>query len=303
LNHARDYATIALRVWTEKDMSEDRIKLRSIDGEVEIYLDEFPRRINSKSLWSGSVYAFDETCEPHKRGPGYSLKISEPCWKCHGTGLLNHHMNVFNGQCFPCNGTGRSWRRAISVYPPEIAEKRAGKKAEKEAEKEAARELVAEAEAIMVAWANLPARELLNEIRSWGDISDAPAFVQSIVRKAGETSLSVRQIEVLESWIAEEHAKAEKAMRAIPVPEGREKVEGVVISTKWVRGSYGDTHKMLVEDDRGFRIFGTVPNAIWDVERGARVRFVATMERSRNDEKFGFFKRPAKAEAEEAEAA
>jgi hypothetical protein len=52
---------------------------------------------------------------------------------------------------------------------------------------------------------------------------------------------------------------------------------------------------MLVKDDRGFRVYGTVPGDIIGVANGDRVRFDAAVEPSKDDPKFGFYKRPTKA--------
>lgn len=44
------------------------------------------------------------------------------------------------------------------------------------------------------------------------------------------------------------------------VPEGRVEIEGEVISTRVETGAYGTKVKMLVEDDRGFRVWGNAPH-------------------------------------------
>lgn len=60
---------------------------------------------------------------------------------------------------------------------------------------------------------------------------------------------------------------------------------------------------MLVLDDRGFKVWGTVPAALERdehggmtvgtiAEKGDRVTFTARLEPSSDDETFGFFKRP-----------
>src|SRR5690606_20471029 len=71
---------------------------------------------------------------------------------------------------------------------------------------------------------------------------------------------------------------AEKAAEpeAAPVEAGRIEITGKGVPTKWV--------------------YGTVPAAIGGVERGERVAFTATVEASDDDETFGFFKRPTKAQ-------
>lgn len=111
--------------------------------------------------------------------------------------------------------------------------------------------------------------------------------------------------------------------RSAPRDDGAEKepcptekglrVRGRVVSVKEVADPYsydqGTVFKMLVEDRRGFRVFGTVPRAIevdWPTEvvgegtphhicKGDEVEFVANVERSDRDALFGFFKRPRKA--------
>lgn len=120
-------------------------------------------------------------------------------------------------------------------------------------------------------------------------------------------SLSEKQVALARKLIvqqAEWDAKraAEKA-DAKPVPEGTQVVEGVLVATKWAAG-YGlysdDVLKMVVKDDRGFKVFGTVPTSLFDHApdemKGQRLRFTASLEQSKDDETFGFFKRPRLAE-------
>lgn len=87
------------------------------------------------------------------------------------------------------------------------------------------------------------------------------------------------------------------ADRTAPVVEGRVEITGEIVSTREDEGMYGWTVKMRVRDDRGFEVWGTMPKALVDAgaEEGARVAFVATVEASRDDETFGFFRRPATA--------
>lgn len=90
----------------------------------------------------------------------------------------------------------------------------------------------------------------------------------------------------------------EKPPPEAPVPEGKQTVEGTIISLSWRDNAYGDSVlKMTVADDRGFRVWTTAPAAIRDdVKRGDRVKFNASLTRSDDDETFGFGKRPTKAE-------
>ncbi len=88
-------------------------------------------------------------------------------------------------------------------------------------------------------------------------------------------------------------------------PTGRFKITGDVMSTKSVDSQYGYVFKMLVRDDRGFKVFGSIPSCLelFDdkdgnqraLAIGDRVEFMAAIEQSKDDVKFGFYKRPTKA--------
>jgi hypothetical protein len=104
---------------------------------------------------------------------------------------------------------------------------------------------------------------------------------------------------------AQEVRKAEQAAihaAAEPCPAGRVEISGIVLTTKWQESAYGSTLKMLVQDDRGFKVWGSVPSNLYDV-KGRSVSFSATIQPSEDDDKFGFFKRPTKAKFNEEEAA
>jgi hypothetical protein len=92
-----------------------------------------------------------------------------------------------------------------------------------------------------------------------------------------------------------EEERTAEAAKASPVVEGKGTVTGEVVSVKWQENDFGGRMVMTVRDDRGFVVWGTVPAAIDDVERGDRVRFDTTVTTSDRDETFGFFKRPRSA--------
>lgn len=126
-------------------------------------------------------------------------------------------------------------------------------------------------------------------------------FVSKINRE-GETSEKFLRA-MMRDMARTERRDAERAERdrieaenSAPVVEGRGPVEGVVLGTRWQESDFGDTKKMLVRDDRGFKLWGTVPSAILEVAKGDRVRFTAKAEKSQDDETFGFYSRPTKAE-------
>lgn len=81
-----------------------------------------------------------------------------------------------------------------------------------------------------------------------------------------------------------EAAQAEEAANATDVIEGKAIViEGEVVGTKWVSGGHyyaPDVLKLVVRDDRGFKVYGSAASPLvnHDVGRGFRVRFTAQVE-------------------------
>lgn len=100
--------------------------------------------------------------------------------------------------------------------------------------------------------------------------------------------------------IAAEHAAENEAADPAPVTNDRITIEGTVLSTKWDQDGYFPALKMLVKTVAGWKAWGTVPAAINEVERNDRIKFDAAFEVSKDDPKFGFFKRPTKARILEA---
>lgn len=88
---------------------------------------------------------------------------------------------------------------------------------------------------------------------------------------------------------------------AEPIVDGKQVITGDVISIKWQESDYGYTLKMLVKDERGFKVYGTAPKAIkdsvddYDDLLDKKVTFSAVVSASRDDEKFGFYYKPTKA--------
>ena len=118
-------------------------------------------------------------------------------------------------------------------------------------------------------------------------------------------SLSPAQVALvfkLAAQVKEQEARQveEESLPKAPVIEGRITVRGTILGFKEVdapRFSYyssGTAWKMLVRDDRGFKVFGTMPASVCPNDRGKVIEFSATVEKGRQDEFFGFFKRPVK---------
>jgi len=108
----------------------------------------------------------------------------------------------------------------------------------------------------------------------------------------------------------------------VHVEEGRIEVMGKIISIKNKESDFGTTVKVVVEDNRGFRVYGTLQKNLIDdfydrwiaaldeddfeergledgwfpMAKGAVVKFVATVAASSDDVEFGWFSRPVKGE-------
>jgi len=124
---------------------------------------------------------------------------------------------------------------------------------------------------------------------------------------AAVVKIKARNDERLAAYAARNEELAEVA----PLAEGRYEITGTIVSTKIVEGydPRDQILKMLVEQADGNRVFGTVPGFLADAVifgeyneetkeydkadlKGKTITFKATVERSRDDEHFGFFKRP-----------
>ena len=126
-------------------------------------------------------------------------------------------------------------------------------------------------------------------------------------------SLSLKQWALVKKIIREEGEKAiAKANEPTPVAiptellAGRHTISGILLHTKVEPGyTYNSfVTKMLVRDDRGFKVWGSLPSALHGyVEKGDRITFDTKVEVSNKDECFGFIKRPSKASFEAVEVA
>lgn len=104
-----------------------------------------------------------------------------------------------------------------------------------------------------------------------------------------------------------QRAAEEAAAQPVPSTDARVTVRGTILSTKTQDGyAFGTTVlKMLVKTEAGYKLWGTVPEVLaaefggsseaGDKLRGKTIEFSAKIQRSPEDEKFGFFRRPSKA--------
>lgn len=240
---------------------------------------------------------------PGRKG---SERVYFDCDRCNGTGSVSWGMNVdgavydsatgeertVSRVCFKCDGTGRDSHLVSSARAAARRRVAAMKQALADAQARIARQ---EAESAALAAAVEEARARYT--------AEHPEVVEALqALRPGSFAESIRTFFAANGHLSEAQAAAVLRMAAeqanepapAPVVEGRVQITGTVRSTKWVDNAYGGSRKMLVVDDRGFKVWGTVPSAL-SVERGDRVSFTATVTASDDDETFGFYSRPTKA--------
>lgn len=147
---------------------------------------------------------------------------------------------------------------------------------------------------------NLPSEEatiydIVSRLVKYGNLSEAQMnFLHKLVerintRAAREEAKKVQQAK----WAEEKEAAAN-------VPTGRIEIKGTVLKVDEKENNFGVRLVMTIKTEQGFILWGSVPVAISNVEKGNQVEFTATVEPSSNDPKFGFFKRPSKAKINKA---
>lgn len=154
------------------------------------------------------------------------------------------------------------------------------------------------------------AHPLLAWLTYSGDVLDNDFLNDVSFRFVNKGELSEKQIAAVEKAIirdterrmereakkaAEAAAIAAGTIEAVPATDKRIQITGEVISQRTQESQFGTQFRMLVKDDRGFKVWGTEPSSINPVV-GSRVTFIAKVERSNDDPQFGFFSRPTKAE-------
>jgi len=122
---------------------------------------------------------------------------------------------------------------------------------------------------------------IVGKLVAYGSISEnAEKFLRDLLAK-----IPTRQ--------ARKEAERQAHADAAECPEGRVEIVGEVLATKVQDSDFGSVVKMLVRSETGFKVWGTCPGNIY---KGMKISFRATVTRSNDDSKFGFFKRPSNAQ-------
>lgn len=105
---------------------------------------------------------------------------------------------------------------------------------------------------------------------------------------------SSKTIDALRNMLARK-IEQDKEKESTPnwTDEGRQEIEGEILTTKIVESDYGSTEKMLLKLSDGRKCWGTVPSKLDTFDLGDVIRIKATISISRDDKTFAFFKRPS----------
>lgn len=133
--------------------------------------------------------------------------------------------------------------------------------------------------------------DVVSGVIRWGNVTDRQRdFLSSLLARIAASPASERSRSAQQARWAAEKAIAKDA------PSGRVTVEGEIVKTETRDTGFGIRCVMTVKTVDGWLAWGSIPDAIGGVQRGDKVRFVASVTPSDKDPKFAFYKRPAKPE-------
>jgi hypothetical protein len=181
-------------------------------------------------------------------------------------------------------GLARVWDLYIAQYPQHAAECPAAGRDQYGDDNGATHACACDVEARRREWDHYEERtirDIVGKLVKYGSIS--PAQIGFITKLLGK----IEQRPIIEAQRAAEREAA------APVPTGRVRITGVVVGRKVVEDQYdrfsGERTCIIVKDTTGFKVYGS-QFALAQV--GDAVDFTATLTPSKDDPKFGFFKRP-----------
>ncbi|QDP44085.1 hypothetical protein SEA_MCGALLEON_33 [Microbacterium phage McGalleon] len=308
-------------------------------------------------LRSSAKLTFMNNTAPHKRIDTLEFEgffyvtngevFAKGCRRCGGTG--HYSFNGFDSICYLCNNVyelrlgdifdneaaAQKWCHERAVRKAQADRKREAERLAKIAKRDAAWQALKDAHpAVWDMLAGVLGGLVIpfEDNQQLPDVVERDNFVRSLADRLwslDERPFTARQLEVLQEK-AEKRATRKAEAAETPAPEGRVVVTGEIVGTKVVEGDYGTAYKVTVKDDRGFRVYVSLPKAqadeafdkfyaeheeawnngqvgyaVWfmgsdnEPERykglkGRRITFTAALERSRDDESFAFGKRPTK---------
>lgn len=271
----------------------------------------------------------------------YNGEFYKGCRRCGGTG--QYMFDGFDSTCYLCQNI-MEHRLGDKFSSEEEAQKwchgkalaRARRQAKKEEER-LAKLAKRQAEWDRLALSHPDVWDLVSKTVGVGAYEgtdhyykERSGFVRSLSEQLwdlDERFYTDRQLEALQKVADSRKEQAQEPV--VPAPEGRVVVTGEIVSTKVSEGQYGMSYKLLVKDDRGFRVYVSIPKAQdteayaefcdWVTEqghdlysfsqecwftgtddgtypgvKGKRITLTATLQQSNDDPGFAFGSRPTK---------
>ena len=140
---------------------------------------------------------------------------------------------------------------------------------------------------------------------AWGQEQHGNDYLDNVQAVAAKRTWRRKDVgigaSVFTAWQRAEDKRAEREQRDAdepqpegPLEEGRRPVQGTVLSRQLRETDFGSTWKLLLRLDTGHKLWVTEPSSIC-TDRGDTVQLTCRIERSRDDEHFGFGSRPSKA--------
>lgn len=236
------------------------------------------------------------------------------CFRCGGSGLWKGGFTV--GVCYGCGGNGEGTPAKLKGYTEEAYLRYEARRLKSEAKKveqheiEQANLLAKFSDEIesLVGLRNRLRPQLERAIKKGGDgflynvstalleIDYSSGYLEDASNQTIANSWIVKSsktIDALEKMANRVDENRKKLEKTIAWEEGRFEISGLIKSLKWVDTAYGSTLKMLVELEDGRKCYGSVPSKLDEVDTGDSIVFKATIQSSKDDKHFAFFKRPA----------
>lgn len=218
------------------------------------------------------------------------------CKRCGGEGSMTQFRDVAGGECFDCHGAKGA------DTPVSVIRRRARDQVRRD---NAASEKLQERRLRHNSNYHR-AIEMNPSAEDWVDAISEDAFLSDLWEKAFAFDLSDKQLAVIgrhfDRKAGRVAAKEAELAAAVEVPEGKYEITGEIVALKYEPNpfGYGSVPKMTVKDERGFKVYGTAPAALFKDENaeleGRKVAFTATMKPGR-EKGFGFFSGPSKTRA------
>lgn len=273
----------------------DYVYVRSIDNDAAVSLSrEIP-----VGTWGANLAAWSEQVRAAREDNARVAAMVKPysLYNCTHCGQHIRYANVWrhtSGEYIVTGDQCASERMGLdsrAALDADLLRKSAASRA-------AAAKLTAAAHAWIAANAELWERM----INSRGD-SFITNMIQAVARYGNLTErqheAAIKACDRVSTWTAPGAVcELRDPTTIVMAPEGKAiTITGEVIKVESRENAYGIRLVMTVRTDAGWLAWGTVPQSIYDVERGQRITFVADLARaSGGDGSMAFTSRPRKAE-------